>query len=135
MVLSELLTKLKSLNLPIGQYVIISSGVMAVREIREANDLDIVVTRSLWKKLVSKYNTEGTNHRLVIRPDPNIEILGPAYDPSQDLFDVDELVSDCEVINGVSYLKLETVKKIKEKMGRDKDLKDIELINQYLRTH
>ena len=129
----KLITKLKKLNLPADQYVIISSGVLAVRGIREANDLDIVVTKSLWQELTQKYKTEETQHRQVVRPDPDIEILGPAHNPDDDLFDMDELVKNSsELIGGIPYLKLETVKVIKQKMGRDKDLKDIELIDHYL---
>lgn len=82
-----LIDKLKQLSLPPDQYAVISSGVLAVRGIRKADDLDLVVTDSLWKQLTQKYQQEKTKHRPVIRPDPDIEILGPAYDSDHDLFD------------------------------------------------
>lgn len=126
-----LIDKLKQLNLPSGQFAVISSGVLAVRGIRAANDLDLVVTDSLWKQLTQKYQTEKTKHRPVIRPDPDIEILGPAYDPDHDLFESDRLVRQAELIDNIPYIPLETTKLIKQKMGRAKDLRDIKLINQY----
>lgn len=126
-----LIDKLKQLNLPPDQYAVISSGVLAVRGIREANDLDLVVTNSLWKLLTQRYQTERTKHRPVIRPDPDIEILGPAYDPDHDLFESDRLVRQAELIDNIPYIPLETTKLIKQKMGRTKDLRDIKLINQY----
>lgn len=130
-----LIDKLKQLNLPPDQYAVISSGVLAVRGIRAANDLDLVVTDSLWKQLTQKYQQEKTKHRPVIRPDPDIEILGPAYDPDHDLFESDRLVRQAELIDNIPYIPLETTKLIKQKMGRAKDLRDIKLINQYQKNH
>ncbi|MBU4381382.1 hypothetical protein L6255_02740 [Candidatus Parcubacteria bacterium] len=47
-----LLEELDKLNLPKDQYAITSSGSLAIRGIREANDLDIIVTPKVWKELL-----------------------------------------------------------------------------------
>ena len=49
------LAELKALNLPLGHYAIFGSGPLAVRGIREAADLDIIVSESLWKELLPKH--------------------------------------------------------------------------------
>lgn len=51
----KLLWEFKKLNLPDGQYAVYGSGPMAVRGIKEAHDLDVVVARDLYKKLLGKY--------------------------------------------------------------------------------
>lgn len=42
----QLLEKLKRLNLPSEQYAIFGSGPMAVRDLKEANDIDLIVTQN-----------------------------------------------------------------------------------------
>jgi hypothetical protein len=43
--------KLKELDFPLGEYVLVGSGPLAARGIREASDLDIAVTDKLWRQL------------------------------------------------------------------------------------
>ncbi|MEN9342388.1 MAG: hypothetical protein RIQ54_644 [Candidatus Parcubacteria bacterium] len=45
----NIIEEVKKLNFPIGQYVIVGSGPMAVRGLRDAHDIDIVVTRELFE--------------------------------------------------------------------------------------
>ena len=46
--------ELKKLNLPIGTYAIFSSGPLAVRNLRENNDLDIIVTKLFFEDAVDR---------------------------------------------------------------------------------
>ena len=43
------------------------------------------------------------------------------------------LLKNADIINGVPFLQLNELLKFKEALGREKDVKDIELINQYIR--
>ena len=43
----NIITKVKKLDLPLGQYVVIGSGIMAQLGLRAANDVDIAVTPDL----------------------------------------------------------------------------------------
>lgn len=47
--------ELKKLNLPLGKYAIFGSGPLAIRGLRENNDIDIIVTDELWQNLTKKY--------------------------------------------------------------------------------
>lgn len=49
------LDELRSLNLPEGKFAIFGSGPIAVRGIRESEDLDIIVKQDLWDFLAEKY--------------------------------------------------------------------------------
>ena len=47
----DVIAEVKKLGLPLGQYVVIGSGIMAQLGLREANDVDIAVTPDLYAKL------------------------------------------------------------------------------------
>lgn len=131
--LSNLLSQLKSLNLPLGHYVINSSGVLAAHGIREANDLDIVVTPEFFKQLKRTYPM-NTRKGFEIIEIGDLEILGPGsqFTSSPEIATVEEQIQAADIIDGIPYCKLELLRKFKQKMGRDKDLRDIELIDNYL---
>ena len=48
------LDELLELELPSAEYAIFGSGPMAIRNLRENNDLDILVKEELWLKLCQK---------------------------------------------------------------------------------
>ena len=58
----EKLEELKCLNLPSGEYAIIGSGPMAIRGLREANDIDVVVKKTLWLELLKRFVPYDSNH-------------------------------------------------------------------------
>ncbi len=118
--------ELKALNLPDGSYAIFGSGPLAVRGIREAKDLDVLVRKDVWDELAKKYtrNVKGTGLQI-----GNIEAFcqwSPWFD------DPDALIDTAEVIDGLPFVRLEHVVSWKSAMGREKDIKDLELIENYL---
>lgn len=128
----KLLDELKCLALPSNQYAITSSGTLAIRGIREAQDLDILVSDKLWQELSQKYAVQKTGSFESINIG-NIQILGQGSKfRDQGIASVDELIQKAEIIEDYPFVGLEYVKKFKQNLGREKDLKDIELINQYL---
>ena len=52
------LQELKQLNLPADQFAVFGSGPLAIRNIRESNDIDLIVKEKLWQKLSQKYKVE-----------------------------------------------------------------------------
>lgn len=121
------LDELKELNLPEKQYAIFGSGPMAVRGIRDVNDIDIVVKEDLWNNLrvqfpKSIYKTDSIKIG-------NIEIFknwSPWFD------NVNSLIDTAEKIGDFWYVHLSNVLKWKKLMGREKDKTDIKLIEDYL---
>ncbi len=129
------LENLRQLGLPPDQYIVVSSGALAVRQIREAADLDVVVTEDLSEKLINKYKVQ-LNEWGVERIDVgnDIEILNP----SQSLFGgsklvpLEEMMSEADLINGIKFINLKHLRIVKEQLGREIDMKDIQLIDDYL---
>jgi len=126
----KMLAELEKLNLAKDQYAIFGSGPMAIRGIRDAEDIDLIVTPGLWKKLCKKYkadkNERGTE-RIKIG---EIEI----YKEWMPVFEgLDKVISDSEMIEGYPFVKLDHVIMWKRKFGREKDKKDIGMIERFLR--
>jgi hypothetical protein len=133
---SEHLKNLKSLNLPKGEFAVVSSGSLAIHGIREAKDIDLIVTDSLWNELSKKYQVKEKNNYLIIDLGNDIEVLGPRsiytrghIVPPQEVFE------NADIIEGVKFMNLKHLRKIKTEHGREKDLKDVVLIDNYLQKN
>lgn len=118
---------LKKLNLPKDKFAIFGSGPLAVREIRDTRDLDIIVKPELWNDLAKKYTLK--KHNLIVIG--NIEIYRdwlPWFD------DANMLIDDADIIGGFRFVKLKYLLEWKKAMNREKDRNDIKLIEQYLKN-
>jgi hypothetical protein len=137
----EISNKVRKLGLPFGEYVVVG-GAMEAFGIRKANDLDIVVTEDLFKELMQrgwklcgceKCQAEwqkGSTDR-ILKGD-GVDILSEFS--CGDLYhaDTDDLIKNAAIIDGVPYVQLAELLKWKKASGREKDLKDIALIEEFL---
>ncbi|MBI4119944.1 MAG: zinc ABC transporter substrate-binding protein [Parcubacteria group bacterium] len=127
--------EVKKLNLPAGKYVVVGSGAMAARGIREAGDVDLLVTQDIFDALEKSggWQTE-------FKPDGRKSIKKDICEVCTDFIcgryqlDSGELIQNADVIDGIPFMKLEELVKFKTELGREKDLRDIELIQNYLKT-
>jgi len=133
----DIFKEVKKLNLPAEQYLVAGSGPMAARGIRDYKDIDILVTENLYQKLIEKgwnlVKINGVNGKFKVLKKGKFEsdkrLWCGDYKP-----DTKTLIKKAEVINGVPFLPLAELIKFKKALGRGKDLKDIELINNYLQN-
>lgn len=131
---------LKKLNLPIGQYAIIGSGPLGIRNLREIGDLDIIVGPELKEILAAKYGvTDDGQVKKIVFPEDDIEAFwqGSFYTKRNDdcAPTMAEIISQAEIIEGLPFESLESVLYFKRIMKREKDLKDILLIEQWMNIH
>ena len=134
--LNTQIKNLKKLDLPNDNFVVVGSGALAIRGIREAQDIDIIVTHSLWDEMAQKYKI-GLNQWGIenICLNNDIEILNPVqsifgnskYIPAQEIF------NKADMFYGIKFINLEHLKKIKEQLGRKIDLQDIVLIDDFIK--
>jgi len=122
------LDELKQLNLPSKQYAIFGSGPLAIRGIREARDLDILVKKDLWDSLAKIYPPNEKGNGLMIG---HVELFSK-WEPFD--VNVNELIDSAEMIEGLPFVRLEYVVEWKKHVGRDKDKKDLELIEEYFKA-
>ena len=123
-----LLEELRNFNLQVDQFAITSSGTLAVRNIREATDLDIIVTDTLWGELIKKYpiNKDGDFESINV---DNIQFL---HKGSWFTGNNEKMIREADIIDGIRYVKLEEIRKRKTNRDREKDIHDVELIKNYL---
>lgn len=117
----EFIAELKKLDLPATEFVILSGGSMLMRGLREqTHDLDLSASKELAEKL-DLYNCPRDKHGLYI-PFENVQM-----DDDMSRFHFD-------VIDGYQCESLEDILRQKRKWNRPKDLKDIEIIEEYLKN-
>jgi len=127
--------KLSELNLPLGEYVLVGSGPLAARELREANDLDIAVTDKLWQQLLDSgdYKIEEKHNCLFLveHDSDEVDIIKQlnweAYPTT-----VEEAIASADIIKGFPFLSIPETIKFKTALGREKDFRDIKMLEDYL---
>ena len=121
---AKTLNELKALNLAVGEYAIFGSGPLAARNIRDTDDVDIIVTEQTWNHLLEAYPESERDEppSLVIG---NIEVFRTWLTLTKK---VPEMIASAEIINVLPLVMLEYVLEWKKDMGREKDLNDIALI-------
>ncbi|MBI2474851.1 hypothetical protein HYV69_00270 [Candidatus Uhrbacteria bacterium] len=122
------LSELELLKLPTGKFAIFGSGSMAVRGIRESEDLDIIVKQDLWDILVQKYPMSLHDNSTCLKIG-NVEIFRNWLELSDR---INEMIENAETIASFPFVQLKYVIEWKKQFGREKDKKDIELIQKYI---
>jgi len=124
----QFLEQLKNLNkfdLPKNQYLIWGSGPLAIRNIRQSNDIDLIVSKHLWDQLIDIYPVAS---KQMIRIG-NIEIWNNCLNLTDK---IDAMISNPDIFEGFPFMTLTDTIEWKRFMNREKDLKDIDLIEEYL---
>jgi hypothetical protein len=126
--------QVKSLNLPLGQYVVVGGGVLAAHGIRDFKDIDILITEELFDELKKngwtvKVTSWGSNNVVngIVEAGPSISSC-KNYEP-----DITKVIKEADIINGIPFMDLHELMKFKKALGREKDLVDIALIKNYLK--
>lgn len=130
MSIQKLIDELKELNLPEGQYAITA---LAIRGLREAHDLDIIVTESLWEELSQKYADYVAPVEQIKYG--NLHILGKYLKKDSEIYaTAEEQLAQVEFIENLPFVKLEIIQDYKQKLAREKDLEDLKLIESYFNS-
>lgn len=120
--------ELDTLHLPKDQYALFGSAVLAVRGIRDAKDLDIVVKRDLWNILIQQYPQHLDESGLILR----FGIIEISRDWRSLTDEVNAMVDTAEFFDDIPVVGTEYFFRFKKELGREKDFIDIELLSHYL---
>lgn len=121
---------MKNIGLPAGSYAIFGSGPMGVRGIRDCGNMDVVVTDELFDEYRGMSGWDLKDSRDDEYLLNNGIFLWKGWGPGE--WNVKQLIEDAEMIEGLPFVRLSDVLKWKKLSGREKDLKDIKLIESYL---
>jgi hypothetical protein len=133
----DLFLEIDRLHLPSGQYIVVGSGIMSAKGIRSVNDLDIVVTPTVFEEFKNvegwdllPWTKEGVDGKEWLR---NGEVeLYEQLSQKEGSLSVEELLRDSEIINGIPFITLEKLIEFKRAYGRPKDFEDIRIIEEHL---
>mgnify|MGYP000907555172 CR=1 FL=1 len=128
--IDKFLIELKELNFPPEDYLIVSSGPLAIHGIRECGDLDILISDRLFNDLSKKYHVEVGAHVSKISFE-HIECMHRNF-AQNDKYDFNHQRANAEIINGIPFQDLKTCLFFKQKSEREKDKNDVKLILNYL---
>lgn len=122
----------KSLNLPKWKFAIFWSSVLAVRNIRPSDDIDILVEEDLRESLAKQYPDQVKTEWHTRIEIGEVEIMkSRIHMHGQEK----KMINNAEIIEGLPFVRREYYKQRKEKMGREKDRRDLELLTEYERRH
>lgn len=131
--MGNIVQRVKQLVLPEGEYLVIGSGLLDALNLRDAHDLDLTVSESLFETFAAT----GEYNRLMKY---GSEVLEGNTDATKDIeiwkqwqedlpFDV--LIQKTVTVDGAVFAHPETIIGRKEARGLEKDLNDIRLLKEY----
>lgn len=129
--MQELFKELKELNLPKGKFAIFGSGPMVIRGLRESEDLDLIVTQDVFDEFKNRGDWNFEIRTCEELQKGNIEMCHE-WGPGE--WDIDKLINEAEIIDDLPFVRLEEVLKWKKIYNREKDIRDIELIESYFKN-
>jgi hypothetical protein len=136
----EIIEKVKALNLPSKQFVVMGGAVLELKGIRKAQDIDIIVTKTLFEELKKdpkwEYKRElGSLGNITVESLENhkgVSLYFHIYGGG----DIDCFRNNqdrIEEIQGIYFVSLSNLLEAKSSTwNREKDKADVELIKKYL---
>ena len=129
----DFIERVKAIGLSLDKVIVIGSGVLAAHGIREARDVDLVVTRAVFAALEDniswKRGRQGSASYALVKGD--IEVWTDWSTDGTGHPTYDDLLSDTEIIDGVRFVTLEYLRTRKMERSSDKDIDDIRKIDEY----
>ena len=127
--------KVKALNLPLDQIIVIGSGILDQLGIRTASDIDLAVSSDLMEKLSEESGNWlkkfDDNQRFYFVKDDGSAEVWDGWDFDGQTVSYDDLLDYAVEYDGVRFVDLEFLRKWKSWRGREKDVRDVELIDEW----
>ena len=114
-IIKSFLKELDNLNLNKEDYVIFGSGPMAIKDLLEPTDLDVVVKENVYKKKFGNKEPITIGNIELCYSWPNIETK--------------ELFKDINWVDGYPFAQIDKVRLYKKQMGRPKDIEHLNLLD------
>lgn len=130
--------RVSALNFPLGSYVVVGGGSLEARGLRAAADVDIVVTSIFFEKLIQQgwlldkeYEKKWGTKRLK-KGDVEIHPQIMAGRNGEVVISAEQVIRDADIIQGLPFQDLPSLLRCKREAEREKDARDVILIEGYL---
>ncbi|MBF1033391.1 MAG: hypothetical protein HXL02_01305 [Candidatus Nanosynbacter sp.] len=127
--------KVKALNLPLDQIIVIGSGILDQLGIRPASDIDLAVSSDLMKKLseessdwIKKFDD---NQRFYFIKDDGSAEVWDGWEFDGQVVSYDGLLDYVVEYDGVRFVNLEFLSRWKKWRSLEKDTQDVKLIDEW----
>ena len=127
--------RVKELGLPLEQIIVIGSGILDQLGVRRAEDVDIAASSELIKKLSKDYGDwtkkfDGNQRLYFVKIDGSAE-LWDGWEFDGQVVGYDDLLNHSVVYDDIRFVNLEFLRRWKNWRGREKDTRDVELIDEW----
>lgn len=125
------LSVLEKLALPQGEWCLVSGKCLELRGLRKSEDWDILLSRSFFEDLIQKFpnhlKTSYYKTPILVFDNEKIEIFKdlPFFEGQEE-----EIINQAELIDWLPCMEISTLIRFKTLMGRQKDFRDIELLQK-----
>ena len=127
--------KVKALNLPLDQIIVIGSGILDQLGIRPASDIDLAASPDLMKNLseesgdwIKKFDD---NQRFYFVKDDGSAEVWDGWEFNGQVVGYGELLSQSVEYDDVRFVNLEFLSRWKKWRSREKDVQDVKLIDEW----
>ena len=122
----QIIKILKNYKLNSKEYIVISGAAMVILGIKEkTNDIDISVTKEYYEYLKNNYNVTFDK---INRYNNEVYFIDNVIN-----FGIDYYTENYINVDGINVESPNEILKLKRSLNREKDLKDIKLIENYMR--
>ena len=127
--------KVKALNLPLDQIIVIGSGILDQLGIRPASDIDLAASSDLMKKLSDEsgdwLKKFDDNQRFYFVKDDGSAEVWDGWEFDGQVVSYDDLLDYVVEYDGVRFVNLEFLSQWKKWRSREKDVQDVKLIDEW----
>ena len=127
--------KVKALNLPLDQIIVIGSGILDQLGIRPANDIDLAASSDLMKKLSEEsgdwLKKFDDNQRFYFVKDDGSAEVWDGWEFDGQVVSYDDLLDYVVEYDGVRFVNLEFLSRWKKWRSLEKDTQDVKLIDEW----
>ena len=127
--------KVKALNLPLDQIIVIGSGILDQLGIRPASDIDLAASSDLMKKLSEEsgdwLKKFDDNQRFYFVKDDGSAEVWDGWEFDGQAVSYDGLLDYVVEYDGVRFVNLEFLSRWKKWRSLEKDTQDVKLIDEW----
>ena len=130
--------RVKELGLPLDQIIIIGSGILDQLGIRQSADIDVATNREALEKIARSSGwaekLDKNQRQYLVKHDGSVEIWD-GWEIDGRVVEYDELLDYTVEHDGVKFVSLDFLRRWKNWRGREKDIQDVRLIDEWRAKH
>ena len=130
--------RVKELGLPLDQIIIIGSGILDQLGIRQSADIDVAAGQAVLEEIARSggwaEKLDKNQRQYLVKHDGSVEIWD-GWEIDGRIVEYDELLDYAVEYDGVKFVSLDFLRCWKNWRGREKDIQDVRLIDEWREKH